>query len=384
MAPRPLEGITVVELGHSIAAPYAGLILADLGARVIKVENPGRGDYARGWGPPFWDDCATPFLCMNRGKQGITVDFSKREEMERLKAIILEEADAVVQNLRPGILDKFGLTAEGLRAQKPSLVWCDIGAFGARGPLAAKPGYDPLAQASSGIMSVTGEGGRPPVRVGVSLVDMGSGMWAVIGLLSSLLARATTGAGCNVSTSLFETGLAWMTVPLAGYSANGEVRKPFGSGLQEIVPYQAFQVSDGWLMIAAGNDNLFRKLCDAIGVASLASDEDYATNAARVVNRDRLLPILQKALAPYRGDELAAILDRAGVPNAPLLGTDQVASHPQTKAVGMIASSEDDALELVGIPVSFDGERPRSRRRAPRLGEHTAHWMRNGKGESDE
>ena len=383
MAPRPLEGLTVVELGHSIAAPYAGLILADLGARVIKVENPGRGDYARGWGPPFWDGCATPFLAMNWGKQGIAVDFSKREEMERLRSIILEEADAVIQNLRPGILDRFGLTAEGLRAQKPSLIWCDIGAFGARGPLAAKPGYDPLVQASTGIMSVTGEGGRPPVRVGVSLVDMGSGMWAVIGLLSSLLARTKTGLGCNVSTSLFETGLAWMTVPLAGYCANGEVRKPYGSGLAEIVPYQAFEVSDGWLMIAAGNDSLFRKLCHAVELSALAGDEDYATNAARVVNRDRLLPILEKKLAPYRRDELAAMLDRAGVPNAPLLGTDQVASHPQTEAVGMIARSEDDALELVGIPVSFDGERPRNRRRAPGLGEHTERWMTNGKGGRD-
>ena len=221
------------------------------------------------------------------------------------------------------------------------------------------------------------------MRVGVSLVDMGSGMWAVIGLLSSLLARVTTGVGCNVSTSLFETGLAWMTVPLAGYSANGEVRKPYGSGLQEIVPYQAFEVSDGWLMIAAGNDNLFRKLCEAIGLASLAADPAYATNATRVVNRGQLLPILEKALAPYRGDELAAMLDRAGVPNAPLLGTDRVANHPQTKAVEMITSSENDALELVGIPVSFDGERPRNRRRAPRLGEHTARWM-DGKGRRDE
>src|SRR5262249_2766203 len=186
---KPLEGLVVVELGHSVAAPYAGLILADLGARVIKVENPKSGDYARGWGPPFWRDIASCFHGLNRGKEGITADFGDPQDCAALKALILEKADAVIQNLRPGILEKFGLTAEALRVAKPSLIWCDIGAFGAKGPLAGKPGYDPLVQASTGIMSVTGEGGgRPPVRVGVSLIDMGSGMWTVIGLLAALLA----------------------------------------------------------------------------------------------------------------------------------------------------------------------------------------------------
>ena len=256
---KPLEGITVLELGHSVAAPYAGLILADLGACVIKVENPSGGDYARGWGPPFWKETASTFLSLNRGKEGITVDFSSEEDAAALKRLIMEKADAVIQNLRPGILDKFGLTPAKLRAEKPSLIWCDIGAFGDRGPLAAKPGYDPLAQASTGIMSVTGEGGdRPPVRVGVSLIDMGSGLWTVIGMLASLLARKTTGKGAHVSTSLYETGLAWMTVPLSSYAASGKLGRPYGSGIAEIVPYQAFQASDGWLMIAAGNDNLFR------------------------------------------------------------------------------------------------------------------------------
>src|ERR1700744_140275 len=184
--PRPLEGVVVVELGHSVAAPYAGLILADLGARVIKVENPGNGDYARGWGPPFWKETSRIFRGLSRGKEGITVDFGDPCDCENLRALILDKADAVIQNLRPGILEKFGRTADAWRADKPSLIWCDIGAFGATGPLASKPGYDPLAQASTGIMSVTGGGGRPPVRVGVSLVDMGSGMWAVIGMLAAL------------------------------------------------------------------------------------------------------------------------------------------------------------------------------------------------------
>ena len=367
---KPLSGVTVVELGHSVAAPYAGLILADLGARVIKVENPDSGDYARGWGPPFWRGTASVFHALNRGKEGITVDFSDAHDRAKLKSLILEKADGVIQNLRPGILAKFGLTAEQMRAEKPALIWCDIGAFGSKGPLASKPGYDPLAQANTGIMSVTGEGGRPPVRVGVSLIDMGSGMWAVIGLLAALLARVNGGEGRMVSTSLYETGLAWMTVPLAGYAASGDVRKPYGSGTAEIVPYQAFEASDGWLMIAAGNDNLFRKLCGALGLESLAADPAFMTNSARVMNRERLIPQIETAVRRYSTVALGQLLDEAGVPNAPLLGVDQVAMHPQTGALGMLASCENDDIQLAGIPLSFDGERPRARSPAPALGQH--------------
>src|SRR5579885_586429 len=365
---NPLAGITVVELGHSVAAPYAGLILADLGARVIKVENPSGGDYARGWGPPFWNNVATSFLALNRGKEGIAVDFTRADDVAALRTLILDQADAVIQNLRPGILDKFDLTPHSLGAAKPELIWCDIGAFGRRGPLSAKPGYDPLAQAATGIMSVTGEGGdRPPVRVGVSLIDMGAGMWTVIGLLASLLARQTSRRGAHVSTSLYETGIAWMTVPLAGYEASGEVRRPYGSGIAEIVPYQAFQTSDGWLMIAAGNDNLFRRLCRALGPAALATSADYATNPARVRNRDRLLPRIAEAAKTFTVERLGRVLDEAGVPNSPLLTADQVARHPQTEAVGMLAPTQEDGLRLAGIPLTMDGVRPRSRSRAPKL-----------------
>jgi crotonobetainyl-CoA:carnitine CoA-transferase CaiB-like acyl-CoA transferase len=369
---KPLSGVTVVELGHSVAAPYAGLILADLGARVIKVENPGSGDYARGWGPPFWQDAASVFHALNRGKEGITVDFNDAHDRAKLKSLILNEADAVIQNLRPGILAKFGLTAEAMRAEKPALIWCDIGAFGSKGPLASKPGYDPLVQASTGIMSVTGEGGRPPVRVGVSLVDMGSGMWAVIGLLAALFARAKAGEGATVSTSLYETGLSWMTVPLAGFAASGEVRRPYGSGTAEIVPYQAFEAADGWLMIAAGNDNLFGKMCGALGLDSLAADPAFATNAARVQNRERLIPPIEAAVKRYPAEALGKLLDEAGVPNAPLLNVDQVATHPQTRALGMLGCCDQDGIELVGIPLSFDGERPRASTPAPALGQHNS------------
>lgn len=365
---KPLIGVTVVELGHSVAAPYAGMILADLGARVIKVENPNGGDYARGWGPPFWGDTSSSFAALNRGKEGITIDFSSAEDAAALRRLIIEDADAVIQNLRPGILERFDLSPDALIAAKPSLIWCDIGAFGASGPLARKPGYDPLVQASTGIMSITGEGERPPVRVGVSLVDMGSGMWTVIGLLSSLIARAETGKGSHVSTSLYETGLAWMTIPLAGYESDGNVRKPYGSGVAEIAPYQAFETADGWLMIAAGNDNLFRKFCAVLGLDHLVADPDYAVNSARVTNRVALLEMISAEVAKWRPDDLAARLDELGVPNAPLLTVDQVARHPQTAALDMTV--ESGGLALMGVPLSIDGGRPRASSPAPKLGEN--------------
>lgn len=371
--PRPLEGVVVVELGHSVAAPYAGLILADLGARVIKVENPKHGDYARDWGPPFWGDTSSSFASLNRGKESMTVDFGNPEEAAVLRRLIIEKADGVIQNLRPGILDAYGLSAESFRKEKPALIWCDIGAFGAAGPMAKKPGYDPLVQASSGIMSVTGEGNRPPVRVGISLVDMGSGMWAAMGFLASFIARMKEGEGARVSTSLFETGLAWMTLPLAGFEAAGDVRKPYGSGVAEIVPYQAFETRNGWLMIAAGNDNLFRKFCDVLGRKDLATDPAFATNSARVMNRERLIPIVAEAVAQFEVEDLGRRLDARGVPSSPLLGVQEVARHPQVKALDITAEC-DDGLSLVSIPIAFDGIRPRATRRAPRLGEHNVNF----------
>ncbi|MCC7346652.1 MAG: CoA transferase [Variibacter sp.] len=363
----PLAGITIVEFGHSVAAPYAGLILADLGARVVKVENPAIGDYARGWGPPFWQGTASAFHCLNRGKEDLAVDLSDPAQAAALRHLIAEEADAVIQNLRIGVLERYGLDYEALKAANPALIWVDIGAFGAKGPLAQKPGYDPLMQAFTGVMSVTGEHGRPPVRVGVSMVDMGSGMWAVIGLLTQLLARAKSGQGGRIATSLFETGLAWMSLPLAGYAANGEVRRPYGSGIAEICPYQAFASSDGLLMIAAGNDNLFRRFMQVLGRGELGTQAEFASNGDRVVNRERLVALIEERTRTFTTVALAAALDAVGVPNAPIHSIDQVIDDPQTAASGMIQATPD-GLRSVGIPLSFDGVRPRSRTSAPALG----------------
>lgn len=368
----PLAGLTVVEIGHSIAAPFAGLIFSDLGADVIKIESPhGGGDHARGWGPPFYDGTAAAYHAFNRGKQGITVELSDPAQADALRRLVLDRADIVIQNLRAGVVDRFGLGSGRLLAEKPELIYCNLGAFGDTGPLAGKPGYDPLIQAFAGLMSITGEGGgRPPVRIGVSLNDMGAGMWAVIGVLSALHERGRTGLGGLVSTSLYETALSWLTMPMASYGVTQEVRQPRGSGVAEIVPYQCFATTTGWLMVAAGNDGLFGKLCAALDQPALGDDERFRTNAGRVAHRDVLLPALEAAMRHRTLEDVAARLDAAGVPNAPLQHIGQVAAHAQTAALGMLQPEREGGLPLLGLPVSFDGVRPTLRWPAPRPGEH--------------
>jgi len=366
---RPLSGLTVIEIGHSIAAPYAGMILGELGADVIKVENPKTGDACRGWGPPFSEGAATCFHAVNRGKRGIAIDLTDENEAARLRALILERADAVIHNLKFGALDKYGLGAAALVAAKPSLVCCNLAAFGAEGPLRERPGYDPMMQAYSGLMSLLGEDGRPPVRVTASIVDMGSAMWAVIGILAALRERDRTGKGGIVDTSLYETSLAWMSIMLAGYIANGELPARHGSGVDMIVPYQAFAAADGYMMVAAGNDNLFRRLAAALGRPSLADNPRFRTNGDRVVHRAELVPILADIFATERRAYWAELLDRAGIPNGPINTLDQVVADRQTEALGLIQRRPGSDLALVGMPLSFDGVRPPFAKRAPTLGE---------------
>jgi crotonobetainyl-CoA:carnitine CoA-transferase CaiB-like acyl-CoA transferase len=372
----PLAGITVVEICHSVAGPYGGQILADLGAEVIKVESPGKGDYSRDWGPPFWHGAASTYHSLNRNKLGITVDFRDPAQLAALKQLIVERADVVLQNLRPGAIDAHGLDGETLMAAKPTLIYGNLGAFGRVGPKRGKPGYDPLMQACGGIMSVTGTGDGAPVRVGTSIVDMGAGMWLAVGVLAALVRRAATGQGCVVDTSLYETALAWMTNHIAGYLASGEVRRPFGSGIAEIVPHQAFATADGHLMVAAGNDGLFARLCGALGHAEWAADPRYATNSARVTNRAGIIGLLAGAFATAPSAAWMQRLDAVGVPNAPIQSVDQVVADPQTAAVGMIQPAPDKDMALVGPPLAFDGRRPPLRRSPPALGQHNAEVLK--------
>ena len=284
---QPLTGITVVELGTSVAGPFATQVLGDLGARVIKVERPKTGDDARAWGPPFWHGSSATFQSLNRNKLSAVVDLTVERERECLRRFIVEEADVVLQSLRPGLVERFGLCSR-LTEAAPRLIYCNLGAFGAGGPLSDRAGYDPLMQAFAGLMNITGEPGREPVRIGPSIVDIGTGMWCVIGILAALYERSLTGKGTIIDTSLFETALAWMTVPAAMAKAGMEPIRT-GSEAAMIAPYKAYRARDGeYLIIAAGNDKLFSLLCGEIGRPEWIADPRFRTNADRVTNREVL------------------------------------------------------------------------------------------------
>jgi len=369
---KPLSGIVVVELGHSVAAPFAAQILADLGARVIKVEKPETGDDARVWGPPFWHGAAATFQGLNRNKLSVTINLKNEHECGLLADFIVNEADVVVQNMRPGLVAKIGLCSDTLRLRNSALIYCNLGAFGEVGPMKNSTGYDPLVQAFSGIMSVTGEEGRPPVRVGPSIIDMGSGMWCAIGIIAALNHRNQTGDGCTIDNSLFETALSWMTIPFANTLASGKSPGRTGSETPMLVPYKAFHASDRYIVIAAGNDNLFRKLCGVLGDDSLADDERYSTNANRVKNRDQLNEAIQKAISTAPAKNWIDKLEAVGVPCALMQTVDEVLKHPQTDALGMLMQPADSELRLIGLPLRFNGKRPAVTSAPPALGEHSS------------
>jgi crotonobetainyl-CoA:carnitine CoA-transferase CaiB-like acyl-CoA transferase len=365
-----LDSLVVVELGSSVAAPYAGQILADLGATVVKVEKAA-GDDARNWGPPFWEGAGAMFQALNRGKQSVVCDFSDPAQMQALKAFIQERADVVLQNLRPGQMARLGLDADALRASKPGLVYCNMGAFGHKGPLSSLPGYDPLMQAYCGVMSVTGVPGDPPVRVGSSIVDMGTGMWAVIGVLTALVRRAASGEGGVVDVSLFETASAVVSLQAAQYLASGQVPGRHGSGIAGIVPYKAYRAADGDLVVAAGNDDLFRRMAGAMGLPELLSDARYGSNPERVQHKAALYETLDAAFLRRSRMDWKAAFDQAGVPCALVQDIAELLASPQMAAMGLLQPLPDSQMKMIGLPVSFDGVRPQPRSRPPTLGEHT-------------
>lgn len=362
----PLAGVVVVELGHSVAAPYAGQILGDLGAEVIKIEKA-EGDDARKWGPPFLDGAAATFQAINRNKRSAVCNLRDPAERAMLVRFIEARADVVLQNLRPGQVKELGLDAESLRAKKPALVYCNVGAFGNRGPLAARPGYDPLMQAFGGVMTVVGEEGRQPVRVGPSIIDQGTGMWSVIGILSALMRRKDTGEGCTIDTSLFETAAGWMNLHVAHYAGSGELPKRYGSGQVGIVPYRAYETVDGWLVVAAGNDNLFRSFARVLGHPEWPDDARFKTNPDRVAHGEILYGMIEPEMAKRTRAEWTALLDAAGVPCAPVQTVRELIEHEQTRALGMVQPVPGLSAPLIGLPISFDGVRPAPRSAPPAL-----------------
>jgi crotonobetainyl-CoA:carnitine CoA-transferase CaiB-like acyl-CoA transferase len=362
----PLAGVVVVELGASVAAPAAGQILADLGADVVKIEKA-EGDDARKWGPPFVDSASATFQSLNRNKRSVVCDLRDENQKAALMRFILEKAHVVVQNLRPGQVEALGIGAEEFIEKKPSLVYCNMGAFGRAGPLSDRPGYDPLMQAFGAIMSVVGEEGRPPVRVGPSIIDVGTALWAVIGILAKLHQRQ----GGVVDVSLFETAAGWMNMYAAQYLASGELPRRNGSGQAAIVPYRAYRTTDGDMVVAAGNDSLFRKLCGVLGRAEWADDPRYRTNPDRVAHANVLYPLIEKEMQKRSSAEWSDLLDAAGVPCAPVQNVAQMLGHEQMEALGLLQQVPGSSIPLIGLPLSFDGKRPHPGKAAPALGAHT-------------
>jgi crotonobetainyl-CoA:carnitine CoA-transferase CaiB-like acyl-CoA transferase len=373
----PLSGIRVLDLTSSLAGPTATEILGALGADVVKIEHPRRGDEARDWGPRFFEGGSVMFFSANAGKRSLALDLKSPQGLETLLRLA-EGADVVVQSLRPGVAERLGVGPDKLRARNQQLVYATIGAFGRTGPLDSEPGYDPLMQAVAGIMSVTGEAGRPPVRVGVSLVDIGTGVWAALAIVAAL----HEGHGRTLDLSLYETALSLVPYQLADVLAGNEPAGRHGTAFPLIVPYQVFATADGELMIVAANDRLYAKVCDSIGAPELASDPRFATNPLRVENRDELIPLLEERIAKATTAALLARLRDAGVPASPVNDLAKVAQEEQLHALGIL--QELDGREVVAPPFSADGERIRYRSAPPLLGEHTAEILREaGFGEAE-
>jgi crotonobetainyl-CoA:carnitine CoA-transferase CaiB-like acyl-CoA transferase len=362
----PLAGVRVVDVTSSLAGPYCTEILGALGADVVKVEHPERGDEARAWGAPFFEGSSVMFYAANLNKRSVALDLKRGRD---ILLQLVDTADVFLQSLRPGTAERLGFGATELRARKPSLVYCDIGAFGRAGPLRERPGYDPLLQAFGGIISVTGEPDRPGVRVGASIVDQGTGMWAAIGILAALLA----GGGRTVDVSLFETVVGLLPYQLTGHLADGGVPGRYGTAFPLIAPYQVFRTLDEDLMIAAGNDGLFLRLCAALDLDAVASDPRFATNPDRVSHREELTELIGKRVGVERSADVLARLEHAGVPAALVNDVGQVAEHAQTAALGLLQAMPEPTVVL---PLSIDGERVLHRSPPPRLGEHTVEILK--------
>lgn len=370
MPELPLHGLRVVELCQNLAGPYATLVLAQLGAEVVKVERPGEGDTTRSWAPPFWDGESVMFAAMNAGKRTIQLDVDDPADRERLLERT-DAADVVVESFRPGALARRGLAASDLRARNPRLVHCAISGFGTDGPLADDPGFDPIIQAFSGVMSLTGEPDGEAVRLGISAVDIGTGMWAVTAVLCALRERDRTGEGATITTSLLETGLAWLPYQIPGYLATGRAPRRTGTGLGMLVPYQAFDASDRRIVIAAGNDGLWRRLCAAIDRPDLAADPDLATNPQRVERREQVVAALSDTLRTRTAAEWSDTLRAHGVPCSLVQDVGEAVRHPQVEALGMITEVPHPRIEgfaLTALPFRIDGRRPGPTGPPPDLG----------------
>jgi crotonobetainyl-CoA:carnitine CoA-transferase CaiB-like acyl-CoA transferase len=371
--PLALDGIRVLDLSRVIAGPWCGALLADLGADVIKVEDTGSGDESRTW-PPYKDGEAAAYLLFNRNKRGMTLDLKAPEGVEVVKALA-RSADVVVENFRTGTMEGFGLGYDELAGINPRLIYCSVSAFGRTGPRKDSAGYEALLQAFSGIMSITGEPGGPPVRSAVSFLDLTTGVLCALGVCAALRQRERTGLGQRVDGSLLETAVSLLAYHAEGYLLAGVVPTPLGSGHPSLSPYRNFRCKDGqWIFIAAANDRFWQRLTRALGLDWMASDPRFAVNQERVANRKELEAMLEELIGGYDREPLLTLLGEADVPATPVNTVDQVMNDPQTIERGIVQRAVHPRLgeiPVVGTPLKFSRMSPGVRRAAPLRGEHT-------------
>ncbi len=371
--PLALDGIRVIDLSRVIAGPWCGALLADLGADVIKVEDTGSGDESRTW-PPHIDEEAAAYLLFNRNKRGMTLDLKTPEAAEVVKALV-RTADVVVENFRTGTMEGFGLGYDVLAEINPRLIYCSVSAFGRTGPRKDSAGYEALLQAFSGIMSITGEPGGPPVRSAVSFLDLTTGVLCALGVCAALRQRERTGLGQRVDGSLLETAVSLLAYHAEGYLLAGVVPTPLGSGHPSLSPYRNFRCKDGqWIFIAAANDRFWQRLTRALGLDWMASDPRFAVNQERVANRKELEAMLEELIGGYDRESLLKLLEEADVPATPVNTVDQVMNDPQTIERGIVQRAVHPRLgeiPVVGTPLKFSRMSPGVRRAAPLRGEHT-------------
>jgi formyl-CoA transferase/CoA:oxalate CoA-transferase len=369
----PLGGIRVLDLTRNLAGPFCTMALADLGADVIKVEGP-VGDDTRAWRPPAWGEESATFLSANRSKRSVRVDLDD-EAGRVLVDGLARDADVVVESFRPGSLARRGLDYETVARANPAVVYCSISAYGPHGPKRDLPGYDPVIQATTGIMSLTGFPDGPPVRLGIGAIDLGTALWATIGIQAALLERERTGRGAHIEASLYETGVWWSSYHLMGYLASGEVPRRQGSGTPFIAPYEVFAASEGELFVGAANDRLFALLVDELGVPQLADDPRFASNPDRVAHRAELRGLLAPRFAETDAESWERRLLARAVPCSVVRTMGELADDPQLAALGLLRPLPHPTapeLRVVDLPMTIDGERAVSMTPPPLLGEHDA------------
>jgi crotonobetainyl-CoA:carnitine CoA-transferase CaiB-like acyl-CoA transferase len=378
--PRPLEGIRVIDLSRIVAGPLATQIFGDYGAEVIKIEQPGVGDDSRAWAPPKAPDgSAAYFLSINRNKKSVTINFKHPRGKDLVKRLVAL-GDVVIENFKPGTMEDLGLGYETLRRINPRLVYCQISGFGNSGPDRERAGYDSILQGVTGLMSITGERDGPPVKAGVALIDEITALHAHGAILAALLHRERTGEGQKVECSLLESGVAAMMNAATAYLVAGVVQGRWGSAHESLVPYQAFKARDGYLIIGAGNDRLWKAFCEVLGAPEWADHPSFDTNLKRVERRQELVALIEERLQSRSRDEWIAAFAAAGLPTGPINTVDQVFENPQVLHRGMVQEVEHPTagkVKLVGIPVKFTATPGEIRLPPPLLGQHTEEVLRD-------